>query len=250
MIPTHLSTYKRVNGNEGRVKKFKSVSIVWWWEQKRREREKSSQHARHAPQHPFHRSHAVPLSLLTLSWKRFSFQLIVRKIRHLNFYSCDKRDSILFPWIVPFFAASHSSEAFFIVNFLLLITFLWYREEINFSSAAILVSFYRCASFVIHANELYMSVGMLRIILFLLSCNNELLFCLNTAYGKDFMAILTICKMRNVFYVFFERFFFQQPSLTTCSTDHTLVITFGILRLWRARRSRWNVQWGTAEIEQ
>ena len=57
---------------------------------------------------------------------------------------------------------------------------------------------------------------MLRIILFLLSCNNELLFCLNTAYGKDFMAILTICKMRNVFYVFFERFF------STAKSDNVL----------------------------
>ena len=48
---------------------------------------------------------------------------------------------------------------------------------------------------------------MLRIILpFLLSCNNELLFCLNTAYGKDFMAILTICKKRLI--VFFSIFIF------------------------------------------
>lgn len=40
---------------------------------------------------------------------------------------------------------------------------------------------------------------MLRIILpFLLSCNNELLFCLNTAYGKDFMAILTIWRMKSL----------------------------------------------------
>lgn len=40
---------------------------------------------------------------------------------------------------------------------------------------------------------------MLRIILpFLLSCNNELLFCLNTAYGKDFTAILTIREMKSI----------------------------------------------------
>lgn len=61
-------------------------------------------------------------------------------------------------------------------------------QENGFSSP------HRCSSFlVIYMRMNYTCVGiMLRIILpFLLSCNNEL-FSLNTAYGKDFMAILTI----------------------------------------------------------
>lgn len=156
--------------------------------------------------------HAV--SQLCSPWKGFSFHFIVRRIRHLNFYSCDNRDSILFVKSVVF----PTRKALF-RGFPPIIGANKISEKKRFSA-----SLYRCFSFVIYANELYMrSVRMLRIILpFLLSCNNELLFCLNTAYGKDFMAFKQYGKWRNFL------------CLLNISTS----------KIWRARQTifRW---WGS-----
>jgi hypothetical protein len=64
---------------------------------------------------------------------------------------------------------------------------------------------------------------MLRIILpFLLSCNNELLFCLNTAYGKRFdgKVLRRICeKSEAVFLLSLHIWLCPPPSARTAKSD-------------------------------
>lgn len=132
-------------------------------------------------------SHRQRLHAASLSWNDFSFQFIVRRNRHLSFYSCDKRDSIglrvKVSWI--FFAHLLRNRFFHCHCSGWQKLPCWEAFSASLLSLVFLLSYERM-------NYTWV-LGMLRIILpFLLSCNNELLFCLNTAYGKDFMAILAI----------------------------------------------------------